>query len=302
MDISAILPVNMGNDNSSTLNDDFSGQTPAGDNIFAKPLADRTFFRTPTGGLVMASFLFDPKKSYGEDHQMASVMSDWLGDLRDALTKILVDEKDLVPKTKSLEETIWDQMTALLPKETLAKNLFAEKATFDAYTSLLKANVTKVYTEEKSLTEKLRTEKFCFSFEIAIDGYPQALNGGKKEEKRTDRMGVLTFNIMGLPDGVIPMPAGAPKKAVKEEDNRKTKKRKAPDSDDKKEPKASDADKLLIDLGLKEHYDGATKNSLKKFPHSASQFFDAVNRWFSGVVSRKAAKLEKDKSRNPLYH
>lgn len=311
MDISAILPV-MGNDNSSSLNDDFSGQTPSGDNIFAKPLAARTFFRTNEGGLVMVSFLFDPKKPYGEDFQMASVTSDWMADLRDALTKVLVDEKDQVPKTKTLEETIWDQMTSLLPKETLAKNLFSDKSVFDSYTTLLKANVTKVYNEEKAFTEKLRTEKFSFSFEIAIDAYPQALGG--KNEKRNEKTGVLTFNIVGIPDGVMPMPE--PKEAKEGDDKKddkkgktdktKSKKRKMADEGDEdleaKKPKASEGEKLLEELSLTAFYQNAIKEQHKKFPVSATQFFDSINRWFSSVVSRKSAKLEKDRNRNPLYH
>jgi hypothetical protein len=148
-------------------------------------------------------------------------------DMRDALTKLLVEEKDLVhalhallillslltlrilltplkqakltnpanpadhaapvilpcpcfamlqvPKIKTLEETIWDQMTSLLPKETIAKNLFSDKAVFEQYTTLLKTNVTKVFNEEKIFTDKLSTNSFCFSFEIAIDAYPQVL-------------------------------------------------------------------------------------------------------------------------------
>ena len=68
----------MGNDNSSSLNDDFSAQTPAGDNIFSKPLGARTFFRTESNGVVCAAFYFDPKKKFGEDHFMASVTSDWM--------------------------------------------------------------------------------------------------------------------------------------------------------------------------------------------------------------------------------
>lgn len=299
MDISAILPVNMGNEASSSLNDDFSAQTPAGDSIFNKPMGARTFFRTPTGGLVCVNFIFDPKKPYGEDYNMASVTQDWMADLRDALTKQLVDEKDQVPKIKTLEETIWDQMTSLLPKETLAKNLFSDKAQFEAYTSLLKANVTKVFNEETALTEKMRTEKYSFSFEIAIDAYPQALGGNN--EKRAERTGVLTFNISGIPDGKIPMP----EVSEDNENNRKSKKRKTQESEStsnsSKKVKTSDAQKLINDLALNDAYDSATVEQHKNFPHSASQFFEMVNRWFSSVVSLRATKLEKDRNRNPLY-
>lgn len=309
MDISAILPVNMGNE-SSSLNDDFSAQTPAGDNIFSKPLGARTFFRTPTNGLVCTSFIFDPKQKYDDDHFMASVTSDWMHDLRDALTKQLLDPEDIAPKTKSLEETVWDQMTSLLPKETLAKNLFSKKETFETYTTLLKKSVTLNYKEEKALLKALQEKAFSFSFEIAIDAYPQEL-GGSNEKKTGEQSGVLTFHIEGIPDGKLP--AAAPKEPVT---NRKGKKRKIEEGDEadgtasttgeegtkNKKVKTADAEKLLKQLGLTSFYENATVESQKKLPLSATQFFEMVNRWFSSVVSRRASKLEKDRNRNPLYH
>jgi len=289
MDISAILPVNMGND-SSSLNDDFSAQTASGDNIFSKPFGARTFFRTASKGLVCVSFIFDPKKLYGEDHNMASVTSDWMADLRDALTRELLDAKDIAPKTKSLEETIWDQITSLMPKEAVAKNLFTDKKAFETYTELLKKSVTRNFVEEDCLTKEMTSKKFSFSFEIAIDAYPQEL-GGNDEKKTADKSGVLTFNITGIPDGKIPPPE------VEAEDsssNRKAKKRKVDDKEN--------GAKLIKELALTESYKTATVENQKKYPHTATQFFEMVNRWFSSAVSRRASKLEKDRNRNPLYH
>lgn len=298
MDISAILPVNMGNDSSRCLNDDFSQQTSAGDNIFTKPLGARTFFRTESNGLVCAAFYFDPKKKYGEDHFMASVTNDWMSDMREALTKTLLDPKDIAPKTKTLEETIWDQMTSLLPKETLAKNLFSDKKLFEKYTTLLKESVTKNFREEEALQQALQTKKFSFSFEVAIDAYPSEL-GGNNEKKTGEQTGVLTFHLEGIPDGVIPKEE---KKVVEKEEadgnNRKAKKRKT-DDDSAKE---SDAEKLLRELALTELMKNAEVQTTKNFPHTATQFFEMVNRWFSSVVSRRATKLEKANNRNPLYH
>merc|ERR1712166_150139 len=54
-----------------------------------------------------------------------------------------------------------------------------------------------------------------------------------------------------------------------------------------------DAEKLLTELQLTEFHKDATVSKDKEFPLTASQFFEATNRWFSSVVSRRAAKLEK---------
>lgn len=286
----------MGNESSSSLNDDFSAQTAAGDNIFSKAMGASTYFTTTDGGLVGVSFLFDPKQSFGDDHQMASVTSDWMADLREGLTKILLDSEDMAPRVKSLEETIWDQMTTLLPKETLAKNLFADKEKFLEYTKLLKSSVTKTFNEEQKLTAALTSKAFSFSFEIAIDAYPQQL-GPSHEQKMDKKTGVLTFHMEGIPDGKMPVPK--PEEVKDEDSNRKSKKRK---TTEKSSEKRKDADKLLNDLALTNLFKDATVSKLKKFPLTATQFFEATNRWFSSVVSRRAAKLEKNRNRNPLYH
>lgn len=307
MDISAILPVNMGNETSS-LNDDFSGQTAAGDNIFSKPMGAKTYFRTETGGLVGVSFMFDPKKPYGDDHHMASVTSDWMADMRDALLRHLLDAKDIAPKLKSLEETIWDQLTQLLPKETIAKNLFADKTAFQAYTAMIKSTVEKTYTEESKLTDALIEKKFSFSFEIAIDAYPSALGGNNEKRVNEPKTGVLTFHMEGIPDGKMPEPEKTEDTEEKGDDaNRKSKKRKKDDTDSassgkEKKSKNKEAKELLKDLQLTECFNRAHIEHLKHFPPTAATFFDMVNRWFSSVVSRRATKLEKSRNRNPLYH
>lgn len=293
MDISAILPVNMGASESSSLNDDFSATTPAGDSIFDKPLGARTIFQTPTGGAIVASFVFDPKQKYSEDHIMASVTTDYMAELRDGLTKCLLDPKDIVSKTKTLEETVWEQLTTSLPKETLAKNLFNDKELFDQYKQIITTNATKSYIEEDLLTKAMREKAFSFSFEIAIDAYPGDL-GSKETKKNGNRTGVLTFHIEGIPDGKVPEAASAPED--EDEQRTRTKKRKTDDS------KKNDKDQLLDDLALTEFYAHAHVEKVKKFHPSAYAFFEALNRWFGSVVSRRSAKLEKDRNRNPLYH
>lgn len=303
MDISAILPVNMG-DTTSSLNDDFSATTPAGDNVFTKPMAARTTFKTDNGGLVLVSFLFDPKQKFTENAIIASVTTDYMAELRDAITKKLLNSKDIAPKKKTLEETIWDQLTSALPKETLAKNVFNDKAKLNEYIDLLKTTITRNYKEEELLTTALKTQKYSFSFEIAIDAYPQDVGRGSQEKAKTDKTGVLTLHLAGIPDGKLPDPV-----VVEEEEdsssngsNRKSKKRKI-DGDSSKENKDNKkaTEKLLNELALGDFFKDATVEKEKFFPLTANTFFESVNRWFSGVVSRKAAKLEKQRNRNPLY-
>lgn len=282
---------------SSSLNDDFSGQTPQGENIFAKAMGNKTVFKTETGGFVSVSFIFDPKQPYGDDHHMASVTSDWMTDMRETLTKHILDAKDIAPKTKTLEETIWDQLTSLLPKETLAKNLFTEKKTFELYCDMIKAATTKTFKEEEALTDALQKKAFSFSFQIAIDAYPSSVNSNGHTKNVVDKTGVLTFHIEGVPDGSLPSAVKEETVASPEANNRKSKKRKATDSD-----KENDAKKLLSDLALTTYYEKAFVQKDKLFPVTASTFFDAVNRWFSSAVSNKAQKLQKASNRNPLYH
>jgi hypothetical protein len=59
---------------------------------------------------------------------------------------------------------------------------------------------------------------------------------------------------------------------------------------------------MLTDLALTEFTPRATVESSKKFPPTATLFFESLGRWFSSVVTRKSAKLEKDKNRSHLYH
>lgn len=316
MDISALLPGNMGSETSS-LNDDFSGQTPAGDNIFSKAIGAKTYFRTEGGGLVLASFVFDPWKSFGSDHHMASCTSDWIADLRNAITKHLVDEKDIAPKIKSLEESVWDQLTTLLPKSAVAKNLFADNADFTVYSELLKTSVTRTFSEERALTKALSTQQYSFSYEIAIDAYPSPSGTNSEKKQNASKTGVLTFHLQGLPDGKVPEEpkeelADAKKGRDKGGDT-SSRKRKHADTDknaaksadkDKsgKKPKPSEADAVLKEMNMAESFKNAHVDSVKEFPHTASTFFDMVGRWFSSVVSRRAVKLEKSRNRNPLYH
>lgn len=278
---------------SGSLNDDFCATTPAGDNVFTKIMGSRTVFETPNKGAVVASFIFDPKQKFSDSHIMASVVTDYMAELRDGLTRHLLDSKDIVPKPKTLEETIWEQLTSSLPKDTLTKHLFSDKPTFDTYRDLLTTNVTKNFNEEELLTKAMREKAYRFAFEIAIDAYPGEIGKGDTKPNGP-KCGVLTFYLEGVPDGNVPQ---VKEEKDEEEENPKAKKRKA-DNDSKK----SDKEQLLADLALSEFGASATVETSKKFPPTAALFFESLGRWFSSVVTRKSAKLEKDKNRNHLYH
>jgi len=288
--------VNMGSSSSTSgsLNDDFCATTPAGDNVFSKIMGSRTVFETPGKGALVASFIFDPKQKFSDNHIMASVVTDYMAELRDGLTRHLLDPKDIVPKPKTLEETIWEQLTSALPKDTLTKNLFSDKQTFEVYRELLTTNVTKNFNEEDLLTRAMRERVFNFAFEIAIDAYPGEM-GTKDTKPNGPKCGVLTFYLEGIPDGNVPQ---VKEEKDEEEEPSKSKKRKAEADGGKK----SEKEQMLTDLALTEFAARATVETSKKFPPTATLFFESLGRWFSSVVTRKSAKLEKDKNRSHLYH
>lgn len=294
MDISSIVNMGSSSSTSGSLNDDFCATTPAGDSVFTKIMGSRTVFETPGKGAVVASFIFDPKQKYSDNHIMASVVTDYMAELRDALTRHLLDPKDIAPKPKTLEETIWEQLTSALPKDTLNKNLFSDKPTFEAYKELLTTNVTKSFNEEELLTKAMREKAYHFAFEIAIDAYPGEM-GAKENKPNGPKCGVLTFYLEGIPDGNVPQ---VKDEKEEEEEPAKTKKRKTDGDGSKK----SEKDQMLADLALAEFVGRATVETSKKFPPTATMFFESMGRWFSSVVTRKSAKLEKDKNRSHLYH
>jgi len=295
MDISAILPVSMGAESSRSLNDDFAAVTPAGDSVFSKPTGDKCVWQTETG-TVAVSFFFDPKQKFTRENVLASVSNDYLSEFREQLTNHLLDASDIAPKQKSLEESYWDTITTTLPKETLAKNIFNDEAKLKTYMGLLKANVDSSYREETAMREALCCKPFVFSYEIAIDSYPQQLRG--KKMTAGEKSGVLTIIIQGCPNSPEESKEATASTAASPETA--TKKRKLSSNDSKKEE--SDKEKLLGDLGLKEALAGPHKTySSKEFPLTATLFFEAVGRWFGSTVAAVASKLEKDRNRNPIY-
>lgn len=318
MEISGILPVQMGGESSRSLNDDFAATTPSGDSVFGKPLGAKCTWKTAAGGCISVSFMFDPKQKYSRSHGFASTITDCFGEFREQITKHLLDEKDIAPKTKTLEETIWETITSTLPKETLAKNVFNQPDKLKEYMDILKASTTATFNEETLLTEKLQNSKYSFGYQVAIDAYPQQIRG--KKLPPGEKVGVLTLHIQGMLAGTEECEAAlagkSSKKATSASANstqveksklkreasgdapQQTKKRKM-NSDG--EDELSNKEQLLQDLGLTQELAGCVIISDKEYPLTATQFFEAMGRWFSTTVSNLASKLEKDRNRNPLY-
>jgi len=307
MDISAILPVSMGAESSRSLNDDFAAVTPAGDSVFAKPTGDKCIWKTETGTLAV-SFFFDPKQKFSRSNVLASVSNDYLSEFREQLTKHLLDEADIAPKKKSMEESYWDTITTTLPKETLAKNVFNDASKLKEFMDLLRENVTSSYREETMMREALTTKEFVFCYEIAIDSYPQQIRG--KKIAPGEKTGVLTIIIQGCPESEEKKEASIPTATTTTTttttaiatSEAPTKKRKISSNDNGKKEE-SDKAKLIGDLGLKEALAGGSKHTYrdKEFPLTATLFFEAVGRWFGSTTAAVASKLEKDRNRNPIY-
>jgi len=310
VDISAILP--MGQDSSRSLNDDFAATTPSGDSVFSKPLGEKCEWNLPKGRKLSVAFLFDPKQKFSRDNVLASITSDYMADLRDHLTKHLLEEKDIAPKTKTLEETMWDTITTTLPKETLAKNIFNKPEKLEEYMRILKQNVEASFTEETKMTEALKTKDFNFSFMVAIDNYPQEIRN--KKQVRGEKTGVLTFYLKSHDASTTAATGDAAemngvKKDKKDKKDKKEKEKGESNSmvvskkrkydDEKDEPSAKE--KLVRELGIKDQLVDAEVVGQKDFPLTATLFFDAFARWFSSIVSSSATKAEKARNRNPLY-
>lgn len=292
----------MGAESSRSLNDDFAAVTPAGDSVFAKITGEKCTWKTATGG-VSVSFVFDPKRKFSRDAVLASVSVDYLAEFREQLTRHLLDEKDIAPKQKTMEESYWDTVTSTLPKETLAKNVFNDASKLKEYMDLLRNNVTSSYREETKMREALTTKPYTFCYEIAIDSYPQQMGGrGKKSGGKGEKTGLLTIIIQGVPNGDEEKKAADAATTAVVVSEAPTKKRKLSSNDNGKKEE-TEKEKLIGDLGIKAAMAGPATHtySNKEFPLTATLFFEALGRWFASTVGAAASKLEKDRNRNPIY-
>jgi len=310
MELSAILPLQGMGGETSSLNDDFGAQTPSGDNIFNKPVADKTIFKTDFG-TVTGSFLFDPSEEFGNRHVLASITTDFMSELRDALTAHLLDPKDIAPKKKSYEETLWDNIVANVPKENLAKNVFNDQKKLKEYMEIITSAVESSYREEDKFTTALNSTSYSFSFQVAIDHYPGKATSNLNSKKADNKTGVLTFHLeakskdeakTGQKKKSSATPADV-KEEKKTDDQQKSKKRKTMSDRDEKLAKSKEMrEEILNKHGLLDSF--AKTDAViheKTFPITATQFFEQLGRWFSACVSNRAAKLEKQRNRNSLY-
>lgn len=290
----------MGQSDSRSLNDDFAATTPSGDSVFSKPLGDKCIWKT-SNGTVSVSFFFDPKQKFGRHNILASVSNDYMSDIRDQITKMLLDPKDIAPKTKTFEETYWDTITSTLPKETLAKNIFSKPEKLEEYTALLTKNVKASFNEEELMTKALKERAFNFAYEMAIDAYPQQLRG--KKPAPGEKLGVLTIHIQGIVGGDTATDEKEESSEGGDSNQTTVKKRKLDNgaSSPAREKEISERAKIIKELGIKDGLATARVHNIKEFPLTATQFFEAVGRWFASTVSTSASKLEKARNRNPIY-
>jgi len=191
MDLSSLV---QGATSSGGLNDDLAQQTPAGENVFKKAFGDRTSFKTPDGSITV-TFLFDPDLPFDPTAVLASITTDYMAEMKYQLTKFLVGEKDMAPRTPSLEEVVWTSFKKNLPPQAFSKNLLSDKKELSAYLSIIRTSVEASYIEESKLTLAMSSRPYHFVFKIAIDAYPQKLPHSEHKLPPGQKAGVLVFLI-----------------------------------------------------------------------------------------------------------
>jgi len=191
MDLSALV---QGSHQSGSLNDDLAQLTPAGENVFKKAFGDKTCFKSPLGS-ISVTFLFDPDMPFDSNAVLASITTDYMAEMKYQLTKFLIGEKEMAPRTPSLEEVIWTSIKKNLPPQAFSKNLLSDKKEFNAYLNIIKTQVEASYKEESKLTQAMTSRSWKFVFRIAIDAYPQKLTHKSeyKLQPGQKKNGVLVF-------------------------------------------------------------------------------------------------------------
>jgi len=320
MDLSALV---QGATSSGGLNDDLAQVNPAGENVFKKAFGDRTSFKTPLGS-VLVTFLFDPDLPFDSSAVLASITTDYMAEMKYQLTKFLVGEKEMAPRTPSLEEVVWTSFKKNLPPLAMSKNLLADKKELTTYLSIVRTQVEASYQEEKKLTQIMRSKPYHFVFKIAIDAYPQKLPFAQEHKLHPgQKTGVLVFIIESKiiekveedktseeknkspPSTVDPgekskeeakKPAKKKRKLSGQEGEERRKKR------GKGKPQKESMEELLKILLLKnEDLDKGCVVSHKDFPETASDFFDQISAWFSSVVASKQQQLDQHASKPHMY-
>jgi len=190
MDLSSLV---QGSHQSGGLNEDLAQLTPAGENVFKKAFGDKTSFKSPVG-YVTVTFLFDPDMPFDSNAVLASITTDYMAEMKYQLTKFLIGEKEMAPRTPSLEEVTWTSLKKNLPPQAFSKNLLADKKEFNDYLNIIKTQVEASYKEESKLTQAMTSRSWKFVFRIAIDAYPQKLPHKTEHKiKPGEKNGVLVF-------------------------------------------------------------------------------------------------------------
>jgi len=288
MDLASLVSQSTG---SSGLNEDLAQRNPAGENVFKKPFGDRTRFKTPSGGTVDVTFLFDPDLPFDSSFVLASITTDYTAEMKYQLTKHLVGEKEMAPRAPSIDEVLWASLKKNLPAEAFAKNLLSDKKELAAYLALIKTQVEASYSEEQKLTKAMVSKPFKFIFRIAVDAYPQKMaHATDHKTKPGQKRGVLIF----LLEGKLKEIKDSPTTAVGDVDKEKTKetlgggeerKRKRKRVKEERMPKEAMEELLTTLKMIPQDLEKGHIVWEKEFPETATEFFDQVAAWFSSVVA-----------------
>jgi hypothetical protein len=125
---------------------------------------------------------------------MASILGDYSQGIRRALTKQLLNED---AKKPTLQESIWTHLKSTLSAGCFTELLKQDTRKLHEYVDLVTEEAKLDFIEEKNLSEAMTTRDFNFTFQVAIDAYPQKLPSGRSRELPPNRKGVLTFYIQG---------------------------------------------------------------------------------------------------------
>jgi len=320
LDLSALMGGSSGHCGGN-LNDEFSVSMPTGENVFTKAFGDRTTFKTPNGS-VTVSMVFNPTQRWTGTAILASATTDYMNEIREKMCDMLLKNKDLAPRQASLKEKQWRTILQTLPNETLSKHVFSDKAKLNEYINILNQTNEAQNKEDKLLTEALKIQDYNFSFEIALDAFPTPDRNKHAREKSviTLKTGTVTFYFEGvtnketkkipgdldkmMTDNISPM-----KTQVKQSQScpsspsnevRALVKRKIVTNKERTEKE--ELNKLRESLGLnKPEWTNAKTVVEKKFPLSASLFFDAVSAWFTCTLHTRSRNLQDKKDRNHIY-
>jgi len=263
---------------------------------------------------------------FGSNAVLASITTDYMAEMKYQLTKFLVGEKDMAPRTPSLEEVIWTSLKKNLPPQAFSKNLLSDKKEFSAYLNIIRTQVEASYKEESKLTQAMVSKSWKFVFRIAIDAYPQK-SPVKSEHKIQpgEKNGVLVFilesklketlnvNNKEEKDNITNIENKTTSTEIESNDKKNKRKRSEQESDEErgqkkkvknkeKRPQKESMGELLrvLQLSTEDLGTGHIVAS-KDFPETATDFFDQIGAWYSSVVASKQQQLDQQISKPHMY-